>query len=143
MTQTAAVEHPEPYYSPIADDLAAYSTVESWPAGKVLFREGAQPAGVYFVHAGEVDLHFAARRDGQVPLLCAGPGNILGLTSVMSDRPHDCTATTTTPVIAGFVEKHRFLQLLDEKPTLWLAVLRMISSNISACWDCMRALGRK
>jgi CRP-like cAMP-binding protein len=102
----------------------------------VLFREGTAPDGVYLLHSGEVDLSFSAK-----PLLDAGPGEILGLTAVMSNRTHDSTATTRTECVTGFIETHRFLRLLDEQPSLWLAVLQRISANISACWDCMRALG--
>lgn len=131
----------ETYNSLIAEELAPYETIEAWPAGKALFREGDQPAGVYFLHSGEVDLYMSAAKSGESKsLLLVEPGQILGLTSVMSDRPHDSSATTRTDCITGFVENARFLRLLDEKPALWLAVLRMISTNISACWECMRSL---
>lgn len=121
--------------SPIAQELAPYETIQVWPEGRLLFREGGAPEGVWYLHSGEVELQFSGK-----PMLRAEPGQILGLTSVMSSRPHDSTATTRTPCITGFIEVRRFLALLEEKPTLWLAVLRMISSNISACWECMRGL---
>jgi CRP/FNR family transcriptional regulator, polysaccharide utilization system transcription regulator len=123
-----------------AESLAPYETLEMWPPGKMLFREGVVPEGIYFLHSGEVDLSVAARNGDAKPLLLAGSGQILGLTCVMSGRPHDCSAVTRTACTTGFVEKDRFLQLLDERPALWLAVLRMISTDINACWDCMRQL---
>lgn len=142
-TQTLERTATAKYESPVTQELAAYETIEAWPAGKVLFREGSQPGGVYLIHAGEIDLCFSAPRSPESrPLLVATPGEILGLTSVMSDRTHDCTATVRTPCVTGFVEKQRFLQLLEEKPALWLSVLQMISSNVAACWECMRSLGK-
>lgn len=137
MTITQIAHPPDTYNSPVAEAVALYEVIEAWPAGKVLFREGSLPEGVYFLHSGEVDLCFSSK-----PLLVADAGQFLGLTSVMSDRPHDSSATTRTPCVTGFIEKNRFLRLLEEKPALWLTVLQMISSNISACWDFMRALGR-
>lgn len=125
----------ERYDSVVADTIAPYETIEAWPAGKVLFREGIEPEGVYFLHSGDIDLSFSSK-----PLLAAHAGEILGLTSVMSGRPHDSTAATRTACITGFVEKNEFLRLLDEKPQLWLTVLRLISTNINQCWDCMRSL---
>jgi CRP-like cAMP-binding protein len=125
----------ERYNSVVADTLAPYETIEAWPVGKVLFREGVEPSGVYFLHSGDIDLSFSSK-----PLLAAHAGEILGLTSVMSSRPHDSTAVTRTACITGFVEKNQFLRLLDEKPQLWLTVLRLISTNINQCWDCMRSL---
>src|SRR5690349_500117 len=116
-------------------DLEPYETIEIWPASAVLFREGAEATGVYVLHSGDVDLSFSAK-----PLLTLSTGEMLGLTAVMSDRPHDATAVTRTPCITGFVEKNQFLRLLDEKPSLWLTVLRLISTNINQCWDFMRTL---
>jgi CRP-like cAMP-binding protein len=140
---TQTVEAAASYESPVAHVLAAYETIEAWPAGKVLFHEGTQPGGVYLIHAGDVNLCFSAPRSPESkPLLLASAGEILGLTSVMSDRVHDCTATVRTACVTGFIEKRRFLQLLEEKPALWLSVLQMISSNLAACWDCMRSLGK-
>jgi CRP-like cAMP-binding protein len=141
MTTEAAVETPQRSTSSIADLLAPYETIEIVPPGRVLFREGGEPAGVYFLHSGEVDLCFSSPKSGAAKsLLLAGAGEILGLTSVMSGRSHDSTGTARTTCITGFIDKNRFLRLLDEKPALWVVVLRMISSNINACWECMRSL---
>jgi CRP-like cAMP-binding protein len=141
MTIETAVERPETHNSLVADTLAPYESIEAFAPGKMLFQEGTQPDGVYFLHSGAVDLCFSSPRSGESKsLLVADAGQILGLTCVVSGRPHDCSATTRTSCITGFIEKHRFLRLLDDHPALWLTVLRMISSNISACWDCMRSL---
>lgn len=140
MTSQTATDLTELHKSLVAEELAPYEKIEAWPAGKVLFRENAQPEGVYFLHSGEVDLCFSSRSGEAKSLLVAVPGQILGVTCVVSGRPHDGSATTRTDCITGFVEKERFLRLLDERPSLWLTVLRMISSSISACWDCMRSL---
>lgn len=123
--------------------LAAYETVEGWPNGKVLFREGEQPRGVYVVHSGEADLLFSAKAGSSKPLLVAGPGQILGLSAVVSGRLHDSSATARTPLVTGFVEKQRFLALLDQLPELWFSVLQMLSTDVNACYDTMRALNAR
>lgn len=122
--------------------LSPFESVQTLPGKKVLFREGDTPQGVWFLHDGEVDLVFASPRSGEAKaLLVAEPGQLLGLTCIVSGRAHDCTATTRTPSVAGFIDRERFLKLLDQQPALWLSVLQMISTNINACWDCMRSLG--
>lgn len=141
MVQLTITPEVHRFDSVVAETLAPFELVETWPAGAQLFREGTVPAGVYFLHSGEVDLCFSTPRLPQAKsLLIADAGQILGLSPVMSGRPHDASATTRTPCTTGFIEKKRFLRLLDEKPGLWLTVLRMISSDINACWDCMRGL---
>lgn len=125
----------------VSEELSRYETTEVWPARKVLFREGEEARGVYLIHSGEIDLTFAPLRSGEAKaLLVAGQGDVLGLASILSGKPHDCSAETRTPCITGFVQKEELVRLLDEKPALWINVLRLISSNISACWDCMRGL---
>jgi CRP-like cAMP-binding protein len=121
--------------SPIAQELAPHETIQVWSEGKMLFREGGIAKGVWFLHSGEVELQFSRRT-----LMCAEAGQLLALTSVMANRAHDCTATTRTPCVTGFIEAKRFRALLDEKPELFLAVLRMISANIGAWWEYRRSL---
>ena len=119
-------------------NLATYELVEGWPAGKVLFREGEQPRGVYVVHSGEADLLYRSKS-----LQTVGAGHILGLSSVVSARPHDSAATARTPIVTGFIEKERFLNLLDQLPSLWFSVLQMLSNDINSCYDCMRTLNAR
>lgn len=140
VTSTLMVEGSDVATSNVARNLAAYETVEGWPAGKVLFREGEQPRGVHVIHSGEADLLFSAKAGQSKALLVFGPGQILGLSCVVSGRAHDCTATARTPCVTGFIEKERFLALLDQIPALWFSVLQMLSTDINACYDCMRSL---
>ena len=140
VTSMLVVDGAEPASLNVTRSLAAYETVEGWPAGKVLFREGEQPRGVYVVHSGEADLLFSAKGGHSKALLLGGPGQILGLSCVVSGRAHDCSATVRTPCVTGFIERERFLALLDQIPALWFSVLQMLSTDINACYDCMRTL---
>ncbi|HEX3111616.1 MAG TPA: Crp/Fnr family transcriptional regulator [Thermoanaerobaculia bacterium] len=124
----------------VLQSLAPYELIETWPAGIVLFRETEDPAGVYVLLSGDVDLVFASRAGVVKPLRIAGAGQILGLSCIVSGRPHDCSATTRTSAVTGFIPKAAFLKLLDENPPLWFSVLQMISSEINSCYDCMRTL---
>jgi CRP/FNR family transcriptional regulator len=124
----------------VLQTLAPYEMIETWPAGIVLFRESEEPSGVYVLLSGDVDLVFASRTGLVKPLRLAGAGQILGLSCIVSGRPHDCSATTHTSAVTGFIPKTTFLKLLDENPALWFSVLQMISSEINSCYDCMRSL---
>ena len=117
------------------EQLAPYETLEIWPPATELFHESTPVEKIIVVHSGEVELRFSEKTS-----ILAGPGDMLGLSCVVANRAHDCSAVTRTTCITGSIEKNEFLKLLDGKPDLWLSVLRTISSNINACWDCMRAL---
>lgn len=120
--------------------LAPYEKTQSVARGQVIFREGDEPLGVYFLHSGNVDLVFAAKNGEAKTLRVADAGQILGLSSVVSRRAHDCTATAKSPATVGFIPKDMFQRLLEEQPALWLTVLQIISADVNACWDCMRTL---
>ena len=126
--------------SSVLQTLAPYETVEAWPSGKVLFREGEAPRGAYVLLSGDVDLVFASRAGQAKPLRIASPGQILGLSCIVSGRLHDCSATARTSCVTGFIAKERFLSLLDDNPSLWFSVLQTLSSDINSCYDCMRTL---
>jgi CRP-like cAMP-binding protein len=108
--------------------------------GEMLFLEGETPAGVYVLHSGEVDLLFMNRDGNAKPLRVVSPGQILGLSSVVMQRPHDCSAIARTPCEVGFIARDEFLQSLHDTPAIWLSVLRMLSSDVNAVYDDMRAL---
>lgn len=120
--------------------LSRLEKAEGWPTGSILFREGEQPRGVYIIHSGEVDQVFSARNGHVKPLLTAVPGQILGLSCVVSGKPHNCSATARTPSVTGFIDRDRFTALLEEQPALWWSILQMLSTDINSCYDCMRTL---
>lgn len=105
----------------------------------MLFMEGETPAGVYVLHSGEVTLLFMKRDGNAKPLRVATPGQILGLSSVVMRRPHDCSAVARTPCEVGFIGRDELLQSLHDTPAMWLNVLRRLSSDVNAIYGDIRA----
>jgi CRP-like cAMP-binding protein len=123
------------------DALAERETLQLQPAGAILFEEGDQPRGIYVVHSGSIDLLFQARTRELKPVRSAAVGEILGLDSVVSCRPHDYTARVVTACKLGFIDKESFTQMLDASPDLWLTVLRLLSQDIHASYESLRHAG--
>lgn len=119
--------------------LAPYQTLYTFEPGSVVFQEGTAPAGLHILLSGHVDLHFAGR-NGDLPLQLAEAGTILGLSSLMSGRAQEYTATASTTIITGFIDSATFFRVLNENPSLWLNVLRILSRDISSCYDRVREL---
>lgn len=111
-------------------------------AGETLFLEGEAPAGVYTLYSGEVDLLFAARNGNVTPLRVATPGQILGLSAVVIQQPHDCSAIARVPCDVGFIPRDEFMGALEERPAAWFNVLRHLSNDVNRVYDDMRALAR-
>lgn len=120
--------------------LTPSETMQHRAAGEMLFLEGDAPAGVYVLHSGEVDLLFAARNGSVRALRLATPGQILGLSAVVMRERHDCSAIARVPCEVGFIAGDTFLRILDERPSVWCGVLRLLSSDLNAAYDDIRAL---
>ena len=110
-------------------------------AGGVVFKEGDAPRGVYLVYSGEVDLVFSAQ-DGRhsKPLPTAEPGQILGVSAVVSDHPYEFSATAKTSVMLGFICRDAFMRALEANPNIWFSVLNVLSSDVGEVYDNMREL---
>jgi CRP/FNR family transcriptional regulator len=109
-------------------------------AGEILFREGEEPAGVYVLRSGQVELLFTSRKGDAKALRVAQTGQILGLSCVVTQRVHDCTASATTPCRVGFIGRQDFLRVLEECPEVWFSVLRLLSNDVNAVYDDIRVL---
>ena len=120
--------------------LSDIATIESIPAGRVLFREGEEPRGIYILESGQVDLIYRSRNGRAKPLRRAAEGQILGVSDVVARRSHDCTATCRTNVDVGFIPGDEFLRALDTTPAVWFRVLQLLSEDVNRCYDCMRTI---
>ena len=123
--------------------LAEHETLVRFRPGETLFREGDEPRGVYVLHSGSVRLLFASKDGSAKPLREAQPGQILGLSCVVTQRAHDCTATAAEPCEVAFIERDEFLRTLDDSPAVWFSVLRVLSSEVNAAYDDMRVLAAR
>ena len=122
------------------NELHSIERIERMPAEAILFREGEEPKGAFVIHAGQVELAFSSKRGLVRPLRSAAAGNVIGLESIVSNQPYDCTATTATPAKVGFIPKEQLEKLLADDPNAWFTVLRFLCEDVNSCWDSMRAL---
>lgn len=125
----------------VDNPLASVEQIQRWPTGKTLFLEGDAPRGVYVIHSGEIELVFAGRKGLRKALRVACRGEVAGLGDAISNTTHDCTATTRTAARVGFIPLSELLRMLDQTPSLWLSIARMLSVDVNSCWASMRRLG--
>jgi CRP-like cAMP-binding protein len=120
--------------------FAGIEAIERRPAGRVLFREGDQPLGVFVIHSGAVDLVFSARNGLRKALRTAHPGDVVGLSEAISDSLHGYTATARRRSRIGFVPLTELRRMLESTPSMWLAVAKHLSSDLGACWESLKKL---
>ncbi|MEO8379475.1 MAG: cyclic nucleotide-binding domain-containing protein [Acidobacteriota bacterium] len=123
----------------IETTLAGRETRMSVRAGETLFHEGESPRGVYVLHSGTVKLFFEGRK-GAKALREAQAGQMLGLSCLVTQRAHDCTATAAEPCEIAFIGRDDLMHALDGSPAVWFGVLHELSSEVNAAYDDLRLM---
>lgn len=122
----------------LIEALSPFAMRKVLEPGDVIFVEGAWPDGVYILERGSADLLFSGRGEHTPHRIDAG--TILGLSSMVSERAHEYTATAVDRVMVAFVSRTTFFQVLGEAPSRWFDVLKILSRDIGSCYDRVREL---
>lgn len=114
---------------PTLQNLDSLKISNLYPRGSVLFIEGQPSQGVYILCQGRVKLSTCSP-DGKVIILqIAEPGEVLGLSAVVSDSPFEATAEVVEPCQVNFVRKSDFLRFLQQNTDACLSAVKQLSQN--------------
>ena len=110
-------------------ELATLKTCRSYPRGSALFVEGQQTGGVFLLCSGRVKLSTYSEEGKAIILRIAEPGEVLGLSAVMSATPYEKTAHACEDCTVSFVRKGDFLDFVQKHPDAALNALRQMNNN--------------
>jgi CRP/FNR family transcriptional regulator, cyclic AMP receptor protein len=82
------------------------------PSGSVVFKEGDPANGIFLVCEGRVKL-FATEPGHTMILKIARPGDVLGLSAMLNNLPHEVTAQTLVPCTFKHIGQEFFLSFLE------------------------------
>src|SRR5437879_6915368 len=111
-----------------------------YPKGAMLFIEGQQPRGVFVLCAGKAKLSTSSREGKTIITKLSDSGDVLGLNSVISDRPYEVTAEMMEPGQANFIPRESLLQFLKEHGEVALRVAEQLSRNYYTAYEDIRTL---
>ena len=111
------------------------------PRGAVLFSEGQMATGVFLLRYGCIKESMASETGKTAIVKVAGPGEILGLSAVLTGTPHGCTVETLESTCAHYVRKGVFLQLLKTSRELSRMVAGQLIRNCEQAYAGVRRLG--
>lgn len=97
------------------------------PAGKVLMRQGERGYEAFVVASGRV----VVERGGRT-IADRGPGMMVGEIALISDTPRTATVTAVEPSRLFVIGRREFHALMDEQPTIRLAVLDELAHRLNA-----------
>jgi CRP-like cAMP-binding protein len=103
--------------------------VKSFSADEVLFREGSPCNGAYFVEEGAIELTIASG-DRRMHLGSAHPGQLVGITSVLTGTPSQSTATAMLKTKVVFVKADIMREYLKKHSEICLHTVQLLGAEI-------------
>ena len=98
--------------------------------GRILFKQGDVPIGLYFLKSGKVSLILKTEEGKEVVHLTVRSGSILGLPAIVSNEPYTLSAMAHHGSEVDFVARKDFEELMQEEPSLFPKVLEILAAEV-------------
>ena len=121
-------------------DFDAVRSVATYPAGAILFHRKQEPRGVFVLCEGKVKLSISSSAGKVLITSIAKPGEILGLSAVITGSPYEVTAETLHPCQVTFIHRHDFLRLLEKHLDMHQRVVRQLVAQYSNVCEQLRTV---
>ena len=112
-----------------------------YPKGALLCLEGQPARGIYVLCTGRAKLTTTSAEGKSIILRIAEPGEVLGLTAVISNSPYEATVETLEPSQANFISQTDFLHFLKDHPDVGLKVANQLTHNCQCAYAEIRSIG--
>lgn len=111
--------------------LEQCKTANQYKRKQIIFYEGNPVVGLYCIQSGKVKLYKTSDDGKQQILKIAQGGDILGHSSLFTDTPHIATAEVIEESDICFLDKTRFLSVLQANPSASLKLLGQLSRELN------------
>ena len=113
----------------------------AYPEGALVFMEGQAARGVYILCQGRVKMS-TTNSDGKTMILkIAQAGEILGVHSVITGKPHELTVETLQPSQLAFISRDAYLAFIKEHADACLHAAEHISRDCQSAYGVIRSIG--
>ncbi len=127
-----------------ADALKAFDSIKSaslYARGATLFQEGRPARGVFLLCDGRAKLTVCSPSGKRLILRIAGPGEILGLSAVLTGEPYEVTAELLETSQVAFIKRKDLVRFLRQYRDACLQVVHALSADLHTAYDRVRAVG--
>jgi CRP-like cAMP-binding protein len=110
------------------NDLLAYSTVESFPEGRIVFHQEAEATHLYILIQGAVDLSVKAQEEiGFLTSQIQKEGAIFGIPSLIEPFRYNVTAKCILPSKVLSIESHYLRKKMEEDPKMGMQMMKKLT----------------
>ncbi|MDP2644003.1 MAG: Crp/Fnr family transcriptional regulator [Desulfobacterales bacterium] len=111
--------------------LEQCKTANHYKRKQVIFYEGNPVVGLYCIQSGKVKLYKTSGGGKQQILKIAQEGDILGHSALFTETPHMATAEVMEEANICFLDKTRFILVLQTNPSVSLKLLGQLSRELN------------
>jgi CRP/FNR family transcriptional regulator len=128
----------EGWYCSLTEDLlkafSGYSHLTTYPGGAILFVAGQMTRGAFILCSGKVKLSTTSKEGKVLVLKMAEPGEIIGLSAMISGEAYEVTAETVGPCLVNLVEREGLLRLMERSGELGLRSALAVSREFQSAY---------
>ena len=110
-------------------ELSGLMICRQYTRGSAVFVEGQPPKGVYILCSGPAKLSAYSEEGKAIILRVSEPGEILGLSSVVSGTPYEKTAHVIDDCLISFIKRKDFIRFIETHHEAALNALHQMSGN--------------
>jgi CRP-like cAMP-binding protein len=111
--------------------LTAHQTEQVYKKGEIIFREGAYPAGIFFIRSGKVK-KYKLDKDGREQIIyVANKGELIGFHAVLAEGRYPDSSAALEESIVHFIPREDFLKTLEHSPLLTRHLLKTLSHEFA------------
>jgi CRP-like cAMP-binding protein len=110
--------------------VSAHRTNFRFKKGELLFTEGEEVKGIYFIYSGKVKVHKKWNGDKELILRFANEGAIVGHRGLGGDKHYPVSATALEPTMVCFMELDFFVSSLKVNHDLTLNLLNFFAEEL-------------
>ena len=125
---------------PLRQELNSLAFRVSLPGGSTVFQEGNEANGIFILRKGRTKVTMNSELGRTIILYLAAPGELLGLSSVISGTPRQVSAVTIEPCDLDLVRRDDFLDFLNSHETQFRAALDELAEQHSCILNAIRRL---
>jgi len=123
--------------------LTSHKTEQVYKKGEIIFREGAYPAGIFFIIDGKVK-KYKLDKDGREQIIyVANTGELLGYHAVLSEDRYPDSAAALEESRIAFVPKEDFLETLQQSELLSRRLLKTLSHEFAVLANSLTLFAQK
>jgi CRP/FNR family transcriptional regulator, cyclic AMP receptor protein len=127
----AEMIHAVPLFSGCGkSDLRAIASIAdelSWPAGRVLARQGDRGREFFVIVEGSAEVAVDGRR-----IATLGAGDFFGEMALLTEERRSATVTAVTPLRGLVIVDRAFARLLREEPGVQAKILGTVAARLAA-----------